>query len=248
VADLAGVDHASVLSPGAKIDGQSLLPYLAQPDLPTQKAFVFTEAFRPNGEGAGLPVYFGAGPLCQEDLGFGGPGSATLTACGEVLGAKGGLDLLLTGAPPASLAFLAGSFFSTPVPVFGGWLVPYPQTTVLPFVTDAQGEVLLAGLGSDVGPFQYHFQFAIVDPTQTFGYALSNAVKLTVQPRNTKAVRGERFKLVREYNGLGPDRLYDLLVDPLELVDLLALGPLGAEAAQAYAELSQGIEAFVASY
>jgi hypothetical protein len=248
VADVAGVDPASVLPAGWATDGSSLLPYLAQPDLPSQKAHVFTESFRPNAEGGGLPVYFGSGTLCQEDLGFGGPGSATLMGCGDVIGSQGTLELHLSGAPPSAIAFLAGSFYANPVPVLGGFLVPNPQTALYAFVTNPQGEVSLPGLSSNQGPFQYCFQFAVVDASQGFGYAISNAIQLTVQPRNRKAVRGDRYKLVREYNGLGPDVLYDLWSDPLEMVEVLATGAMTLEESRAYAELGVALEAFVASY
>jgi arylsulfatase A-like enzyme len=246
LAEVAGVDPASVLPPEAVLDGKSLLPYLADPTLPSQKTHVISELFKPNAAGAGSPVFTGVGPICQEDLGFGGPGSLALSVCGDVLVGPGKADFLMTGAAPFTAAWVAASFNGNPVPVAGGWLVPQPATTVIPAVTDQNGEIHVNGIGSSIGPVQFYLQAAVLDPVQPFGFAISNAVKLAIQPPNYKAVRDERFKLVRLYNG-GADKLYDLLNDPLEEVELLTAGPLSTEAETAYLALQAELDAFILS-
>jgi arylsulfatase A-like enzyme len=251
VADVAAIDPAAVLAPTVKLDGVSLLPYLAQPDLASQKPFVFTEMFRPNATAGGLPVSFGTGPLCQQDLGFGGPGTAVMSACGDVLGGEGSVDVAVAGAPAAAPLFLAGSFYANPVPVLGGFLVPYPETTIYALATDVNGGMHLPGLRSSLGPFTFTFQAAIVDPAQPYGFAITNAVQLKVEADNTKAVRDGRYKLVRRYNGIGPDRMYDLWTDPYEKAELLSPGgpgALGTEESAAYASLSAALDALLASF
>jgi arylsulfatase A-like enzyme len=248
VADVAGIDPATVLPPGVTLDGRSLLPYLADPALPSEKAYVFSELFSPNGEEAGLPNYFEVGPLCQEDLGFGGPGSAVLSVCGEVLVGQQSSDLLLTGAPASSPAWFAASFHADgPLPLAGGFLVPQPATTVVPAFTDPQGEIHVYGLSSSIGPVDFYVQAAALDPLQPFGFAITNAVKLSIKAPNAKAVRDARFKLIRFYNG-GPDELYDLLNDPEEEAELLSLGALDPEAEVAYQALGAELDAFIQSF
>ena len=248
VAEVAGIDPAAVLPPGVALDGRSLLPYLADPLRPSEKSYVYSELFSPNGEQAGLPVYFGVGPLCQEDLGFGGPGTAVLSVCGDVLVGEQTSDLLLSGAPPSSPAWFAASFHGdNPLPVAGGWLVPQPPTTVIPVFTDPQGEVHVNGLSSSIGPVDFYVQAAILDPLQPFGFAITNAVRLSIKAPNAKAVRDPRFKLIRFYNG-GPDELYDLLNDPLEETELLAGGTLEPEAEVAYQALGSELDLLIQSF
>ncbi len=51
VAEIAGVDPAAVVPPGTQLDALSLLPYLAQPERPSLRRWVYTETFLPNGPG-----------------------------------------------------------------------------------------------------------------------------------------------------------------------------------------------------
>ncbi|MEM7305775.1 MAG: sulfatase-like hydrolase/transferase [Planctomycetota bacterium] len=248
VADIAGIDPATVLPVGETLDGISLVPYLADATTPSVKDHIFTEIFRPNSEDGGLPVYFGTGPVCQEDLGFGGPGDAVLSVCGDPLAPGNFTDVLVTGAPPLAPAWLAGSFQANPIPIGGGFLVPNPETFVQPVFTDAKGEIFIPDLTSSLGPLEYYAQFAIVDPSQPFGFAITNAVRLEFLPTNTKAVRGERYKLVRIFNG-GADELYDLQTDPYEAVNLLTAGPpLTTEQDAAYQALIAELDAFIQSF
>ena len=120
--------------------------------------------------------------VCQSDLGFAGPGSATLSVCGEPLTAGAQADLLLTGAPANTSTFLIAGFSSNPTPFpFGGTVVPFPAAVVLPVLTDSDGEILQTLTGGGTAATVYT-QFAILDASTPFGVGLSNAVAVDFLP------------------------------------------------------------------
>jgi hypothetical protein len=122
------------------------------------------------------------GPLCQPDLGFGGPGSAVLSVCGGALGSGDSADLLLTGAPTNTPAWLLASTGFAPTPFKGGTLVTLPIQYVVPLVTDGVGTASLPGIAGGGGPFDVYLQAVIVDAGQPQGFGLSNAVLLEFLP------------------------------------------------------------------
>src|SRR6187399_521544 len=64
---------------------------------------------------------------CQTDLGFGGPGTATLSVCGDDLTHAGSLATLqLEGAPANQPLVLVLSLTAGAAPFKGGTLVPVP--------------------------------------------------------------------------------------------------------------------------
>ena len=244
--DVADIDPAVALPAELTLDSISLLPYLADPALASQRSYVFSELFAPNGVDSGLPVDLPEDPEnhCHEDLGFGGPGSSHLTLCGQVLADGNTAELLLTGAPPLTSAFIIGSLWTAPFPAFGGTIVPI-DPVVTTVWTDANGEFLIPVLGS-WGDKNLYVQIAVLDPTQPYGIGLSNAILAEFLPTNTKAVRDARYKLIRSMNG-GPDEFYDLEVDPFEATELLEVG-LTTEQDAAYLDLSAQLDAYVASF
>jgi hypothetical protein len=245
-AELAGVDVAATVPPEVVIDGVSLLPYFAVPSQPSLRATIFTEFFRPNGPVQGPIAPAVIGTCCQADLGFGGPGSVLLSLCGDPLNEMGKADLKLTGAPPFAPAFLALGTIFAPTPIVGGTMVPVPPAFILPALTDEFGEELFPGIHSTApGPINLYVQMAVLDAQQPQGFAFTNAVHIAFLPWNTKAIRDERYKLIADVHG-GFTRFFDLSVDPLELNDLLAAGPLSKEEAVRYDALRQALEALVA--
>ncbi len=122
------------------------------------------DAWFPLGSGlpgvSGIPYLAGTGALLP-----GSPGSLVLTA----------------GAPSApAVMFL--SVTSTPVPFYGGTLVPFPWLVAQPRVTDASGGLVLAwpswpgGLsGQDL-----YLQCGMLDPAAVYGVSLSNALRADV--------------------------------------------------------------------
>ena len=68
----------------------------------------------------------GGAITCQTSLGFGGPGSSSLSLCGGDLSSGNGANLTLTGGTPGALAVLFAGFANNPTAFKGGQLVPVP--------------------------------------------------------------------------------------------------------------------------
>jgi hypothetical protein len=116
-------------------------------------------------------------PSCQNDLGFAGPGSMALSMCGGPLGSGDVNQLLLTGAPPNALVYFFLGFQSNPTPVEGGQLVPVPVNALKFRFADVSGLVSVTVPGGN-GPLTVYLQCVAADPSQTLGYAFSNALEV----------------------------------------------------------------------
>jgi outer membrane protein assembly factor BamB len=123
-----------------------------------------------------------SGSVCQPDLGFGGPGHATLSLCGDALATGGTADLLLSEATPNSTAWLVVSASFTPSTFKGGTLVPVPIQLAVPFATSATGQAALPDITGGGGPLDLYVQFVIEDRGQPLGFSLSNAVRVELLP------------------------------------------------------------------
>lgn len=113
--------------------------------------------------------------VCSSDIGFGGPGDSVLTLCGGDLTAGGTAELLLTGAPANTSAWLAIGLDANPVAFKGGLFVPFPYTSLLPRMTDGNGEVSNPNVTGGM-PLTFYLQYVIVDGAQPAGFGLSNAL------------------------------------------------------------------------
>jgi hypothetical protein len=123
------------------------------------------------------------GPVvCQIDLGFGGPGTASLSICGGDLSTGTTADAALTGAAPSATAFLVLSLSSTPTPFKGGTLVPLPVLLQTASSTDASGEIHIPGIAGGNGPLTVFAQYVITDASQPKGFAFSNALQVEFLP------------------------------------------------------------------
>ena len=240
VLGIAGLTKSQVPSPAGQ-DSVSLTPYFTNPNL-TLREFVYTEVFRPNGprsRPAGVVLYPSVPSfVCQDDVGFGGPGTATLTVCGEPLfGGKLDSDtnavLSLVGAPPSSAGILYISSTYNPVPWSGGTLVGGTSGQSFPFFTDATGRFTMPVLPDETALGPAYHQLAVVDPAQPAGYAISNAVSVETLGTDMEVARTEHYKLVLD-NKTGDQAFFDLVADPFEQVELLTAGPLGVQEIAAY--------------
>ncbi|MEM7305260.1 MAG: sulfatase-like hydrolase/transferase [Planctomycetota bacterium] len=243
-ADLADVDLAATL-PGVELDSVSFRPYLSDPALPSLRDWIFAEHFQPNGPRGGPLAPKGPSEVCQPDLGFGGPGTATLSFCGPPLVEYALPDLVLTGAQPFSPTFFAVSTALDPIPFFGGTLATNPVALLLPFDADENGEVRSDNLTvPSPGPITLFVQGGALDPSAPLGVTFTNAIQADFLPWDTKAIRNERWKLIADVHA-GWHRLYDLETDPLEVNDLIAAGPLDPVQQAAYDSLLQDLIALV---
>jgi hypothetical protein len=123
-----------------------------------------------------------SGVHCQPDLGFGGPGTATLSVCGDVLSAGGSADLAIVGMPPATTVFLGASTFSNPTPFLGGVVVPFPAQFLFTFASDAAGELHVPIFGGTPVPIDFYVQGAYLDASLPAGVGLTNAVRIEYLP------------------------------------------------------------------
>jgi hypothetical protein len=119
--------------------------------------------------------------VCQRDVGFGGPGSVVLTACGQPLATCQSATLYLSGAPPGAPLILSVGTGLNPLPFAGGQLVTFPP--VLEFVSSASpsGTLKVKVPGGLAVPPLY-LQARVRDWSLPQDVAISNAVLLQFLP------------------------------------------------------------------
>jgi len=245
VLELAGVDPLALVPPDVRIDGVSLVPYLSHPHQPSLRPFVVSEIFAPNGDGIppdGVPQTKQAGdpPVCQPNLGYGGPGPAKLSICGETVTGENVTKVDVRFGPPNASCVLAIAYGENPTTVLGQTVAAWPPVASFSFSLDATGHaqiplsaegmtnlVYQKGLHSwNLPQLDFVAQVAVSDPAAPLGVTFTNAVKLEYLFERTIAIRDTRgFKLMLTDKG-GPEHLFDLSADPWELNDLLSHGPL----------------------
>ncbi len=120
--------------------------------------------------------------VVQEDIGFGGPGSAKLVVAGDELRTGGFADLLLYDAPADARFVIVGSRRFNPRNYMGGVVVPVPPSVMFEGVTDENGRYLRSGIAGGRGRFDFYVQAIVHDPTQPRGRAISNAVRMEFYP------------------------------------------------------------------
>jgi len=121
------------------------------------------------------------GVTCQTDLGFGGPGTGTLSVCGGDLSSGTSATLEIAGATPLETAFLAVGVTNAPTPFKGGTIVPFPWTVLVPLPLDGTGATTATVPGGG-GPLAVYVQAIYVDDAQAQGYGLTNAVQVDLLP------------------------------------------------------------------
>ena len=117
--------------------------------------------------------------FCQTDLGFQGPGTATMSICGGAPLAKGfTATLSITGGPPNAAAYVFVGLTSTPTPLKGGTLVPVNYLLLVPLMTNGSGAITIPNIQGGGGPVSVYLQTMIADGAQAAGFAFTNAVRL----------------------------------------------------------------------
>ena len=122
------------------------------------------------------------GELCQANLGFGGPGTASLSVCGGDLSAGTTAMFTLTGATPGGTAFLFAGLTFAPTPAKGGVLVPVPPTLKLIVPLNGAG-----AFSDDVpgghGPVSVYVQAVYTAPLLPAPHwGFSNALRVDLLP------------------------------------------------------------------
>jgi arylsulfatase A-like enzyme len=225
IAELSGIDPEKTL-PGLVLDSVSFASSLRDPAR-EQREWLYAETFGANGPGQPpvLPACPTV-PVCQQDIGFDGPGGIALASCGPPLYGAYGSNLVpwqVSGGPPPA-------FDAT----IGAWLISSPPACVIPFRLDGKG-AFAGTLWTGNTSREIHYQVVAEDPALPLGFTVSSALRMDLLPTYMRAVRNRRYKLIR----LDPctEQMYDLGTDPLELTDLLRQ-PLTTDESAAYFELS----------
>ena len=113
--------------------------------------------------------------VCQEDLGFGGPGNVALSFCGETLLEGNQATLAVASDLPSAPGVLAVSTDINPTPLLGGTIAALPADIVIPIVTDGAGDWQLPiTVGSASATLT--LQAILLDASQAELFAISNAV------------------------------------------------------------------------
>ena len=121
--------------------------------------------------------------VCQTDLGFDGPGLATLEVCGGDLSSGTSATLAIEGGPPTATGGLAAGMTSNPtlVPILGATIVPWLPTVTVPFHTDGIGAYTL-NIQGGAGPQTWYLQAVIFDAAEPTNFQVTNAVEVKLLP------------------------------------------------------------------
>jgi hypothetical protein len=115
---------------------------------------------------------------CAQHLGLGGPGSATLSVCGDPLTTSAGwADLEVRYAPASAPVILVIGLTLAPTPTHGGVLAPFPWDLLLDATTDGAGVLVLDVRGSDGAPTSVYLQAVLPAPG---GPWFTNAVETRI--------------------------------------------------------------------
>ena len=119
--------------------------------------------------------------VCQPDIGFQGPGTATLSMCGGDLSTGTTADLVFSGGPANSLVYLGVDVALTPVPFGMGTIISPAPLAIIPMPTDANGSFTWTLPGGG-GPVTVYAQVIYADATLPGGAGFSNAIAATWLP------------------------------------------------------------------
>lgn len=252
------VRSPTVLSANYVLDSRTFLNSITNPTAVSTRKYSLAEHFQPNGLTEGYPKTTPTPPVCQTPLmSYQGPGTASLSICGDYLDLGASADISITNTFPLAPVTIYASTSEDPVPQFGGTTAPqFPPEITLTGQTDSQGTLLLPDAVSiNMADFQqpndWYYQAVIENPAQPGNYQLTNAVHVVVnQEPNIKAIRNEAipgkcYKLIVSVNANPQhEELYKLCTDPFEQNDLLANGPLtpGTEAYDNYHDLRNKLD------
>ncbi len=120
--------------------------------------------------------------VCQQNIGYQGPGTAVLSMCGGDLSSGTASDLMLAGAPAGTSGLLIASGFLSPAAWNGGTLIDAAPFLLLPIFTDGTGTFALPGFPGGLGGFAIYAQCVYVDAAQALGVGISNGIRIQFRP------------------------------------------------------------------
>lgn len=119
--------------------------------------------------------------ICQQDIGYGGPGNGVLSMCGGDLSSGTFADVKLENGPANSFVILGITNAVTPVPLGSGTVISGAPIFELQMPTDANGEFTLPIPGGG-GPTTMYGQAGWLDPTVPGFISITNAVQADFLP------------------------------------------------------------------
>ncbi len=116
--------------------------------------------------------------FCQTNLGFGGPGTATLSVCGQPLWFGNTSLLTVLSNVPSTPVFLAIGTDQGALPIFGGTIVTDPFLLLVSgLFTDGAGRMRIPITSKGTAP-DLVIQGLVFDPAQSEALALTNGVRV----------------------------------------------------------------------
>ncbi len=235
IADIANVDLTAQREDTRKLDSLSFLPVIEDPSSSGQRQTLFSEKFFPNVRGGPSPQ---RRQDWSEDLGFAGPGSASLRLEGNMVRSPEQAQFVIEGAPANQTALLIRGPRQGASEGFGGTVVPTPVIDYQGFVTDSEGTLRFSVLRAGIEQTTFA-QVAIKDPSMPGGWSLTNAVRVDF-PEHTRAIRDKQYHLIHRSFG-GGDSFFDIEADPWLERNLLE-GSMSRAQRQRYHELMRQLE------
>lgn len=119
----------------------------------------------------------------QANLGYRGDGHVTLSCTGQALQSGRSAKLRIHSDVPNAVGFLllSTSMAPTALPLLNATMIQWPPTSISQLDLGANGmfEITLPGGG---GPATFYVQYAMSDPRQPTGWAVSNGLRLEFLP------------------------------------------------------------------
>ncbi len=117
---------------------------------------------------------------CATDLGFAGPGSATLELCGDL--SSGGTATLRIDGPPQASGWLFVSATQTSIPLAAGTLIAFPPVLTEIFSTGPSGAFQLYDIPGGGGPLTFYAQYVYLDTALPGNLGFTNGIEIAILP------------------------------------------------------------------
>jgi len=115
---------------------------------------------------------------CQPIIGgSSGPGTLTLSMCGDALVTGGTANLVATQALPGTPVFFAAALSSNPVAMLGGTIIPSNYFALVAKLSNGAGQASILNLpGGAIAPFNVYIQAVALDTSLPQDFEISNAI------------------------------------------------------------------------